>query len=166
MQNRLSRRSLLGATLLTALSPEAVDAMQEHAHAAAVPGERKLQFFDAMAAAEVERLAAEIIPSDESGPGAKEAGVVYFIDRALATFDADKRALYSDGLAAARGKSAAEIEHTEFFEALRRHTIMGFLADPAWGGNRGKVGWKLVDFEDRGAFQPPFGYYDMPEHQK
>ncbi len=66
--------------------------------------------------------------------------MVYFIDRALATFDADQRALYRDGLAAAHGKSAAEIEHTEFFEALRRHTIMGFLASPAWGGNRDKIG--------------------------
>jgi len=39
---------------------------------------------------------------------------------------------------------------------------MGFLASPAWGGNRDKVGWKLIGFEDAGAFQPPFGYYDTP----
>ena len=32
----------------------------------------------------VEALAEAIIPSDSSGPGAKEAGVVYFIDRMLA----------------------------------------------------------------------------------
>jgi hypothetical protein len=31
----------------------------------------------------VEALAEAIIPSDSSGPGAKEAGVIYFIDRAL-----------------------------------------------------------------------------------
>jgi gluconate 2-dehydrogenase gamma chain len=37
---------------------------------------------------------------------------------------------------------------------------MGFLADPARGGNRGKVGWKLIGFDDSGAFAPPFGYYD------
>ncbi len=76
-----------------------------------------------------------------------------------------ERALYRDGLAAAHGKSAAEIEHTEFFETLRRHTIMGFLASPAWGGNRDKSGWKLIGFDDAGVFQPPFGYYDMPEHR-
>ena len=32
----------------------------------------------------VEALAEAIIPSDASGPGAKEAGVIYFIDRMLA----------------------------------------------------------------------------------
>jgi gluconate 2-dehydrogenase gamma chain len=165
MHNRLSRRSLLGATFLTALSPEALQALQAHAHASADSSERKLKYLDSASAAEIERLAAQIIPTDDTGPGAKEAGVVYFIDRALATFDADKRALYRDGLASAHGKSAAEIEHTEFFETLRRHTIMGFLASPAWGGNHDKSGWKAIGFEDAGAFHPPFGYYDMPEHR-
>ena len=40
------------------------------------------------------------------------------------------------------------------------HTVTGFLATPNWGGNRGQVGWKLIGFEDAGAYQPPFGYYD------
>jgi len=31
---------------------------------------------------------------------------------------------------------------------------------PAYGGNRGGVGWKLIGFEDAHVFQPPFGYYD------
>src|SRR5438105_9529160 len=132
-----SRRDLL---FLLALSPEALDALQQHAHAPTAPP--KLQYLDPQTAADLEALAAQIIPSDDT-PGAKEAGVIFFIDRALATFDQDKRALYRDGLAAARaaaraaGLSAAKIEHTEFFETLRRHTIMGFLASPAWGGNRG-----------------------------
>jgi gluconate 2-dehydrogenase gamma chain len=165
MHNKLSRRSLLGATFLAALPPEALQALQDHAHASANPGERKLRYLDPVAAAEIERLTSEIIPTDASGPGAKEARVVYFIDRALATFDADQRGLYRDGLASAHGKSAAEIEHTEFFESLRRHAIMGFLASPAWGGNRDKSGWKLIGFDDAGVFQPPFGYYDMPEHR-
>ena len=121
-----------------------------------------MQYFDPQAAAEIEALAAQIIPSDD-GPGAKEAGVIYFIDRALATFDQDKREVYRSGLMAAHAAgSIASIEHTEFFEALRRHVVMGFLASPAWGGNRDKVGWKLIGFDDAGAFQPPFGYYDTP----
>lgn len=165
MHNMLSRRSLLGVAFLTSLPPEAIEALQQHAHAAADAGPRKLQYLDAAAAAEIERLAAEIIPSDELGPGAKEAGVVYFIDRALATFDADKRTLYREGLASARGKAVGAIEHPEFFEALRRHVIMGFLASPEWGGNRDKCGWKLIGLNDAGSFQPPFGYYDAPEHR-
>ncbi len=152
MPDNLSRRSLVfGSSLLWGMS--------------AAGAEAKLQYLDPATAAEIENLAAQIIPSDDSGPGAKEAGVIYFIDRALATFDEDKRPVYREGLAAARGKQLAEIEHTEFFETLRRHTIMGFLASPAWGGNRDKAGWKLIGFEDRGMFDPPFGYYDAPEHQ-
>jgi len=164
MNPNLSRRSvLLGASLLAALSPHELAALDQHAHPAS--GEHKLQFLDAATAAEIEALAEQIIPSDETGPGAKEAGVIYFIDRALLIANEEQRAIYRDGLLAARGaKSVAEIEHTKFFEILRRHVIIGFLADPAWGGNRDKIGWKVIGFDDRGAFQPPFGYYDMPEH--
>jgi gluconate 2-dehydrogenase gamma chain len=164
----LSRRSLLRTSLLAGLSAEVLEALQ-HAHASAQAGDGKLQYLDPQAASEIEALAAQIIPSDD-GPGAKEAGVIYFIDRALATFDSDQREIYRSGLAAYRSGLAASpprasivsIEHTEFFEALRRHVVMGFLASPAWGGNRDKVGWKLIGFEDAGAFQPPFGYYDTP----
>ena len=42
-------------------------------------------------------MAAQIIPTDET-PGAREAGVVYFVDRALTTFDVDQQPLYSAGL--------------------------------------------------------------------
>jgi len=33
-----------------------------------------------------------------------------------------------------------------FFELLYSLTIEGFFADPAYGGNRDKIGWKLVGF--------------------
>jgi gluconate 2-dehydrogenase gamma chain len=161
MNEQLSRRTLLRSSLLAGLSAEVLEALQ-HAHDAAESGDRKLQYLDAQAAAEIETLAAQIIPSDD-GPGAKEAGVIYFIDRALATFDQDQREVYQSGLAAARATgSIASVEHTAFFEALRKHVITGLLASPAWGGNRDKVGWKLIGFEDAGVFHPPFGYYDTP----
>ena len=51
-------------------------------------------------------------------------------------------------------------EQTEFFELLRTHTLYGFLGNPSYGGNRDRVGWKLIGFEDRMVFQHPFGYYD------
>jgi hypothetical protein len=48
-----------------------------------------------------------------------------------------------------------------FFEAVRIHTISGFLIDPETSiGNRGGVGWKLIGREPEHGFQPPFGYYD------
>jgi gluconate 2-dehydrogenase gamma chain len=33
-----------------------------------------------------------------------------------------------------------------FFDLLWRNTEEGFFSDPIYGGNRGKVGWKLVGF--------------------
>ena len=47
----------------------------------------KLAFFTAAQAAEVEAMAAQIIPTDET-PGAREARVIQFIDRALSAADA------------------------------------------------------------------------------
>ena len=136
-------------------------------------------------AAEIEALAAQIIPSDGS-PGAREAGVIYFIDKALATFDEDKRDLYRSGLAAVQEKRRRlfagsqsiaaltreqqialleSIEKTEFFEALRTHTVMGFLANPEYGGNRNQIGWKHIGFENSHHFAPPFGYYDKEQNR-
>jgi len=135
---------------------------------------------DAETAAEVEALAALIIPSTD-GPGAREAGVIYAIDRALATFASDEREAYRAGMAQVQAKrtelfpgsasiralSGAQqmalmqaIETTEFFELLRTHTVLGFLGNPSYGGNRDKVGWRQIGFEDRMIWEPPFGYYD------
>ena len=33
-----------------------------------------------------------------------------------------------------------------FFETVRAHTILGFLADPKYGGNRNHVGWKVAGY--------------------
>ena len=33
-----------------------------------------------------------------------------------------------------------------FFDLLWRNTEEGYFADPIYGGNRGKVGWKLIGF--------------------
>ena len=178
--NLISRRQWLALSPLSA----AVLAAQQHAHdvmRASKPA--ALSVLNAEEAREIEALLAQIIPTDAS-PGAREAGVIYFIDRALATFDADKRAVYTEGLKQAQvkqrelfanSKSIAAlqtdeqirllraIENTDFFEQLRTHTIMGFFGNPSYGGNREQAGWKLIGFEDKHQFEPPFGYYDGPE---
>ena len=180
--NLISRRQWLALGPLSA----AVLAAQQHAHEvmrAAKPA--SLSVLSQTEAREIEALASQIIPSDDS-PGAREAGVIYFIDRALASFDADKRARYTEGLKRAQGarrelfpdsesiaalESAQQIrlleaiEKTEFFDLLRTHTVLGFFGNPSYGGNRDLVGWKLIGFEDRFQFEPPFGYYDA-EPQK
>lgn len=34
----------------------------------------------------------------------------------------------------------------QFFHVLRRHTMEGMFSDPAYGGNRGMVGWRLIGY--------------------
>jgi len=176
----MTRRDLAAALL----TPQVLAALQ-HAHdSAADPAKARLTYLDTSSAAEIEALAAQIMPSDGT-PGAKEAGVIYFIDRALSTFDRDKQQAYSDGMASVQAKrkelyprsasvaALAEadaialvraIEKTEFFDLLRVHTVMGFFGNPSYGGNRNQAGWKLIGFEDRHAFHRPFGYYDDPKN--
>ncbi len=46
------------------------------------------------------------------------------------------------------------------FEMLRGYAIVGFLSDPALGGNKDMVGWQVIGFDGIGMHEPPFGYYD------
>jgi gluconate 2-dehydrogenase gamma chain len=183
----LSRRSLLqaiAATMATVASPfgwaeiaQAVD----HAHAAGqISGEQKISFLSPAEAADIEAVAAQIIPTDDS-PGAREAGVVYFIDRALATFFSQMAGDYRAQLAAFQTAFRAQhpaarsfasfpseqqveylkgVDQTPFFTTTRLLTLLGMFSLPEYGGNRNGVGWKLIGFEDAHFFRPPFGYYD------
>src|ERR1700690_2140520 len=76
----------------------AIVAAGEHAHQAAAAKQAiAFEVFTAEQALEVEAIASRLIPTDDM-PGAKEAGVVYFIDRALKTFAIDARPVYDVGL--------------------------------------------------------------------
>jgi len=44
-----------------------------------------------------------------------------------------------------------------FFGLLLRNTMEGFFADPIYGGNRDKVGWRLIGFPG----VPPSNYNDL-----
>ena len=114
-------------------------------------------------------------------PAHAKPGSWYFIDRALATFlsrlAGDYRAQLAEFQVTFRGRhpgaasfgalpSAEQIDYlktvdrTPFFDTTRLLTLLGMFSMPAYGGNRNGAGWKLIGFEDRHAFQPPFGYYD------
>ena len=76
----------------------AIVAAAEHAHQSAKSSApAKFHFFTSEEAAEIDAITARIIPSDET-PGAREAGVVYFIDRALTTFASADQKTYREGL--------------------------------------------------------------------
>lgn len=49
-----------------------------------------------------------------------------------------------DGLA--QGWPADAVPSPVFFETVRAHTTMAFLADPKYGGNHDYAGWKLVGY--------------------
>jgi gluconate 2-dehydrogenase gamma chain len=57
-----------------------------------------LTFFNDQEAQTVEAFAERIIPDDGSGTGARAAGVVYYIDRAVGGFSANLQAAYRLGL--------------------------------------------------------------------
>lgn len=132
-------------------------------------------------AAEVDAIAAEIIPEDDGAPGAKTAGVIWFIDRGLGGYDADKRSLYRSGFEDAERRRSEmfpgstsitalkreqriallrSLETSEFFRQVRVHTVVGFLGHPKYGGNRNQVGWKHIGFEPKMHHSRPFGAYD------
>ena len=170
----------LGSAWLASCLPEII-AAQEHAHRTAQSGAPSgFEFFAPGDATEVEAMAAQIIPTDDT-PGAREARVIYFIDRALATFAAQERAAFVEGLKQLQKKTrklfgkakrfsdlSAEqqitvlktIETSQFFELVRTMTILGMFSNPEYGGNYNKIGWKLIGFEDQFFFQAPFGSYD------
>jgi gluconate 2-dehydrogenase alpha chain len=123
-----------------------------------------------IAAALFERL----FPEDVNGPGAIEIGVLSYLDRALAGPYRDKIEWYRLELAslnraaiARTGKGFAECPATiqdeligdlergeiesfqapsqvEFFGLVRAHLQEGLFADPIYGGNRDKLGWKVL----------------------
>jgi gluconate 2-dehydrogenase gamma chain len=57
-----------------------------------------LMFFNDHEATTVEQIAERIIPGDEEKPGARSAGVVYYIDRAIAGFSRELQPAYRSGL--------------------------------------------------------------------
>jgi len=50
----------------------------------------------------------------------------------------------------ADGWPNALVPSQQFFETVRAHTIIGFLADPKHGGNRGYAGWKVIGYPGGG----------------
>jgi gluconate 2-dehydrogenase gamma chain len=102
MTQRLSRRRLIAVGATSALSVGAVlgtsqvegggrDAQAQPTAATANPSQTNgqpaagFEYFTPFQAAIVSAACARIIPTDDNGPGATEAGVVYFIDRQLSS---------------------------------------------------------------------------------
>jgi len=151
------------------------------AHAAAQsPATATFTLLSAADAADIDALTSQIVPTDDT-PGAREAGVTYFIDQVLGSMLAHWRPSFEAGLKdfqltfRARHPDVASfaalaparqveflrtVDTTRFFEQARLLTLCGMLSMSKYGGNRDGAGWKMLGFEDQHVFEPPFGYYD------
>lgn len=108
----------------------------------------------------LDAICEQIVPSDED-PGARQAGVVNYIDRQLAGPLQRFRKAYQDGLAdfmrrkpdflelsfEAQTEHLKSIETTPFFLMVVDHTMQGFYGDPKHGGNRDRVSWKMMKID-------------------
>lgn len=171
--------TLLGGAWLMGLGP-AFEAAGRHAKRALNEG-LPFAVLTPREARDMEAVASVMIPTDDT-PGAREAGVVHFIDRALESFFAELvppvrgwlGGLQSyvqdqhdgiDGFAdlseATQADVLREVEAQGGpFGLIRILVMLGMFSHPDHGGNQGEVGWSLLGYETAPAYQPPFGYYD------
>jgi len=180
----ISRRQFVAAAGVTAasiwLTAEARDVIAAGVHASKA---KRFEVLSDADAADIEAAAAQIIPSDGGTPGAREARVVYFMDKALTTFAKDQRPMFEKGAKELRTRAAKvqrgaksfaalsnaqqiavltemEKDKNSFFNGLRFGTIAGMLANPEYGGNYNKAGWTMLGFNDQFSWSAPFGWYD------
>ena len=183
----LTRREFLRTTTDNArnsfilLSAPALLTAGHQAHAAMLAGE-ELKTLTPIEATEFEAIAARIIPTDDT-PGAKEAGVIYFMDNVLGDSRAELLPELRAGLSQLQRTADSEfgnplfsaltagqqdsllqnIEKTSFFRAVRYLAVAGMFSMPSLGGNRDRACWEVMGFEDRHAWVSPYGYYDAQQ---
>ncbi len=184
--NDLSRRSFLqsagaisGASFLRIGAPALVGIAQ--AACSAKDAGAPFALLGEAEAADFAAIAARIIPTTDT-PGATEAGVIYFFDRAFAdefgdAFGNTRNDLDELNATLRNGTRFADLDTTKqdavlgtiegsaFFNLMRVMTIFGFFAMSSYGGNKDNIAWDLIGFKGHhGAWEYPFGYYDAEVH--
>jgi gluconate 2-dehydrogenase gamma chain len=175
----LRSATLIGATTAIPLgvvsSADANGAEQTATSAASAAPREAFETLTATESDLLEVIVERLIPSDEHGPGAKEARVAHYIDRALGSALSSSRTAYASGLEAlnryaesSRGKPFLKLSPTDqdsvlidcetggatgfsgssaqFFAMLLSHTKQGMFGDPYYGGTAGFVGWDLLGY--------------------
>src|SRR2546428_3150430 len=171
----LSRRAFVGASTAAfaaawlAADPALVRAALEHAaRAARSTDPLPWDVLTPEQAADLDAIAAQIFPTDDT-PGAREARVVTFLDRSLATWAAQQREPLMHGLDELNGEverrwpgtqrftnlapeRQLELlraqEQTPFFQQMRFATLVGMFSLPAYGGNADKAGRREAGPQD------------------
>lgn len=142
-------------------------------------------FFNHDDSATVAAFTERLMPGAPDKPGARDTGVLNYIDLALSGAYSDLQDFYRRGLAQLdaycrktykqpfvrlqaaqqdevitaleQGKAAGFTwpSAQEFFNTIRTHTIEGMFADPIYGGNKDFAGWRLVGFPGAQAIFTP-----------
>jgi len=151
----LTRRALIASAAFVPLSALTLSAQRSPAALSAT----QLRTLEAF----IDRL----VPRDELGPGAVDAGAQVYIDRVLAGPNAGEKNTFVQGLEAVDAYArrvygaplvelpaekrdqvltAAETENAQFFNRALRLTLEGMFGDPFYGGNRNFAGWDLIRY--------------------
>ena len=139
-------------------------------------GEGHGAFFNDADSDTVAAFTERLMPGASGKPGARDAGVLNYIDLALAGAYSDRQDFYRRGLialdaycrkahdapfvkldAARQDGVITALEQNKasgftwptapaFFNTMRTHTMEGMFADPVYGGNKDFAGWRLVGF--------------------
>jgi len=117
----------VGAGWLAANWPAMVSAA-EHAHQAAKSSNPALEVLTSEQARELDALTSCLIPTDDM-PGAHEAGVVYFIDRALKTYSSESLPTYQKGLEAVQKYTAENFPGVARFSEASEEQKLKILTD-------------------------------------
>ena len=68
--------------------------------------------------------------------------------------------------AAGEANPSPPSKEAEAFGGIRTMVLTGTFCDPSLHGNRSKVGWNLIGYNDQAYWAPPFGYYDAHAEEK
>lgn len=177
-RNLLKSAGIVGAAAVGSVTGSnviAAESAQAGRSTASITAREALEVLTAEEADTLEAICDCLIPSDENGPGAKEARAVHYIDRALASHNSDARHNYMVGLSAindfarqTRNKPFYQLLRDQqesillavqtnkvpglppsgsgFFNMVRSHTIDGTFCDPYYGGNQDFVGWDMLRY--------------------
>ena len=161
---RITRRTVIASASLIPIAaiqgaPQA--AKSPTPATALIPDQRRI----------LEAFIDRLVPKDELGPGAVECGAAEYIDRSLADYLANEKAVFTQGLAAvdayarsSQGGAFADLAADKrdavltaidsgqvpnlrgFFNRARRLTLEGMFSDPSYGGNKNFAGWDLIRY--------------------
>jgi gluconate 2-dehydrogenase gamma chain len=205
MTSRFSRKRLLQVGAAGAATATAGGLLSDSASAAEAAPTPALRFLTKWEFDYVTAMAETIWPTDDLGPGARVAGVGYYIDGQLSGGWGQGHRFYLNGpffpaadsghgwqvpmapgdvyraflpaydqyVRQTYGHSYIELDaatqtqalndlrtgkaviplagstaftSVDFYNLFRQNVLEGMLADPAYGGNRGMVGWKWIGF--------------------